>query len=320
MTDFITQSITIHEPIISSAQGPQGPAGPAGPAGPVGPVSNASIDYNDLTNKPIIPVLALVSESIVPTLDITFDLGSSTKRFRDLFLSGNTIDLGGQTISATAEGIALPVGSSVGGVGLGTISIKGAVNSYANLPTTASSGDGYIIDVNLWVWSGTAWTDLGAIRGPKGETGAPGAQGTGIRILGALADSTALNALPGPFTSGDGYILTSTNNLNIWTGTAWADVGAIAGPQGIPGNDGAIGPIGPRGLPGDTGAQGPEGVPGPQGDQGPIGYPGFSSVNAAPDIDITNLANGSMLVYNSTASKWQATKTLQNQTVECGQY
>ena len=36
---------------------------------------------------------------IVPSEDVTYDLGSSSYRFRDLYLSGNTIDLGGATIS-----------------------------------------------------------------------------------------------------------------------------------------------------------------------------------------------------------------------------
>jgi uncharacterized protein (TIGR02145 family) len=55
------------------------------------------------------------------------------------------------------------------------------------------------------------------------------------------------------------------------------------GPQGVPGNDGAVGPQGPIGLTGPTGPQGaagsdgatgpqgPQGVPGPQGPQGPQG-------------------------------------------------
>jgi hypothetical protein len=37
--------------------------------------------------------------SIIPSVDVSFDLGSSSKRFRDLYLSGNTIDLGGVTLS-----------------------------------------------------------------------------------------------------------------------------------------------------------------------------------------------------------------------------
>ena len=37
--------------------------------------------------------------SIIPSIDVSFDLGSSSKRFRDLYLSGSTIDLGGVTLS-----------------------------------------------------------------------------------------------------------------------------------------------------------------------------------------------------------------------------
>ena len=293
--NFITQAIKVNEPIVSAAQGPQGPQGLQGIQGPPG-IATGELSYNDLVDTPVIPNLALVSESIVPTLDITFDLGSRDFRFRDLFLSGNTIDLGGQTISASAEGIVLPTGSSVGGIGLGTITIKGARESFELLPTDSLSGDGYIIDVNLWVWNSTDWVDLGAIRGPKGDTGAPGAQGTGITILGSLATIDDLNILSGPFNSGDGYIISSTQHLNMWDGAAWNDVGAIAGPQGIPG------------------------VAGPQGPTGPRGFSGASSILEATDVDTTELVDGALLVYNMSTAKWRATKNLANQIVECGQY
>ncbi len=53
--------------------------------------------------------LTAISTDIIPDTDVAYDLGSSTKRFRDLYLSGNTIDLGGAKISKTADGrIALP--------------------------------------------------------------------------------------------------------------------------------------------------------------------------------------------------------------------
>lgn len=68
-------------------------------------------------------------------------------------------------------------------------------------------------------------------------------------------------------------------------------------------------------------AQGPQGIQGPIGAIGPTGPVGPSgTLTGAPDLDITVLVNGSMLVYNAVLSKWQATKILQNQTVECGQY
>lgn len=46
-----------------------------------------------------------VTGNIVPDTDVTYDLGSSSKKFRDLYLSGNTITLGNQTISSSASGI-----------------------------------------------------------------------------------------------------------------------------------------------------------------------------------------------------------------------
>ena len=40
-----------------------------------------------------------ITGDLVPSADVTYDLGSPTNRWNDLFLSGNTIDIGGATIS-----------------------------------------------------------------------------------------------------------------------------------------------------------------------------------------------------------------------------
>jgi hypothetical protein len=58
---------------------------------------NSTRDF--IKNKPTIPNLAAVAQNILPTTDVTYDLGSPTKRFKDLYLSGSTIDLGGKTLS-----------------------------------------------------------------------------------------------------------------------------------------------------------------------------------------------------------------------------
>ena len=55
-----------------------------------------------------------------------------------------------------------------------------------------------------------------------------------------------------------------------------------------------------------TGIQGPPGVGGGAG-------VGGGSINGSTDIDITNLADGSVLVYNTTTNRWQATTTLEKQ-------
>jgi hypothetical protein len=54
---------------------------------------------------------------------------------------------------------------------------------------------------------------------------------------------------------------------------------------------------------------------------GLMGPPGtVINLSQVPDIDVTNLQNGSLLVYSTAASKWQATTTLDNQTLEAGQF
>mgnify|MGYP000131501057 CR=1 FL=1 len=44
------------------------------------------------------------------------------------------------------------------------------------------------------------------------------------------------------------------------------------------------------------------------------------SITQANDIDITNLQNGSMLVYNVSTNKWVSTRLLDQQTIEAGQF
>jgi hypothetical protein len=55
---------------------------------------------------------------------------------------------------------------------------------------------------------------------------------------------------------------------------------------------------------------------------GMIGPAGSGAVTFASlgDIDLTQLAPGSTLVYNSATQKWTATKLLDQQIVESGQY
>jgi hypothetical protein len=53
------------------------------------------------------------------------------------------------------------------------------------------------------------------------------------------------------------------------------------------------------------------------GVQGPAG-PNF--INLAEDVDVTNLTNGSLLIYKSDTQKWTSSTLLQNQTVEAGEY
>ena len=106
--------------------------GGAGDLADLGDVDTSSqadgfaLKYNATTNKydfgEVASDLSAVSQDIVPDGNGTRSLGSSSKRWKDLFLTGTTINLGGATISSdgtgtvsvSATGVTLPTGSKVG--------------------------------------------------------------------------------------------------------------------------------------------------------------------------------------------------------------
>lgn len=45
----------------------------------------------------------LITQNIIPAANVTFNLGSPTARFKDLYLSGSTLDLNGVQLSATGD-------------------------------------------------------------------------------------------------------------------------------------------------------------------------------------------------------------------------
>lgn len=57
------------------------------------------------------------------------------------------------------------------------------------------------------------------------------------------------------------------------------------------------------------------GLLGPKGDDGIR-----TSLATLTDVDMTNIANGALLVYSTVAGKWQAGNNLNNQILEAGQY
>jgi hypothetical protein len=61
-----------------------------------------------------------VKGNVVPNVNEAYDLGSASNRFRDLYLSGSSIELGSATITATGSAVNLPAGSTINGVVIGT--------------------------------------------------------------------------------------------------------------------------------------------------------------------------------------------------------
>jgi hypothetical protein len=92
-------------------------------------VANFNSSNTDLTS---------IGSNVLPSTTETYDLGSTSKRWRSLYLAGNTIDLAGATISSdgtgtitiSASGATLPLNSNV--------QISGAVTK--NIALAGSDG------------------------------------------------------------------------------------------------------------------------------------------------------------------------------------
>ena len=103
-------------------------------------------------------VAGTVTASLVPDTNEAYDLGSSTLKFKDLYLSGSSINLGGATITATGATVTLPANSTIGGTD--TIStFDSAFSSLTGKPTTiAGYGITDAFDGNYGSLSGTPST------------------------------------------------------------------------------------------------------------------------------------------------------------------
>ena len=91
-----------------------------------------------------------VDQDIIPDGNGTRSLGSTGKRWKDLFLSGQTINLGGATISSdgtgtvsvSATGVELPAGSKSGDNKLAVVAVdsRGAEQAAQIVPFFTKSG------------------------------------------------------------------------------------------------------------------------------------------------------------------------------------
>ncbi|WP_322630573.1 leucine-rich repeat protein [Aedoeadaptatus coxii] len=100
------------------------------------------------------------------------------------------------------------------------LAIKGTKNSTSDLPKTGKAGDAYMINGDLYVWSDTTWTNVGRVKGEKGDPGRKGDKGDPPKM--------------------------TISDAGTWV-VEGVDTGKKAmGPRGEQGNNGDPGP---RGLP-----------------------------------------------------------------------
>lgn len=116
--------------------------------------------------------------------------------------------------------------------------LKGAVNTFADLPTTNRvEQDAYSVrDTNtIHMWISGAWVNLGTFRGTDGVDGT---DGTSVIVKGSVA--TFANLPPSP-TEQDVYSVIDENALYAWISNAWILLGKFKGADGKDGTNGTNG-------------------------------------------------------------------------------
>ena len=198
---------------------------------------NAGFTFNKTTGVFSAPSI-VVSGDITPSANITYSLGNNTNRFNNLYLAGNTINLGGATISANATTITFtnPQG--------GTFAVTG--NS-----TNSDSTLGNVATANYFVGSGNGLSNIqGAnISGAVGlATYATTANAVaGANVSGTVASATSAasaNAVAGANVSGAvsyASVANSVSAANVSGAVALANYAAVANSVAGANVSGAVG-------------------------------------------------------------------------------
>lgn len=146
--------------------------------------------------------LMSLGSHIMPAANVTYDLGHTNYRWRDLYLSGNTIDLGGTSIKSNANIVTLTnaLDSNIAiGLNVGTLQI----GTGANAVTLLSSPTG--------LQTITAGNVLASTGG---------------------ASVTVGNTAPTSPTEGSLWLDSDTGDLSVFFGNSWAEVTGGTGSTG----------------------------------------------------------------------------------------
>jgi len=276
--------------------------------------------------------LQAVTTSIIPDANIAYDIGTSLLRWRDIYLSGNTIDLGGTAIKSTANGVSLTAAANsavtipitVSRVRLSTqgnvITLEAtgtglqAINSLGNVipigsgggsvaftysntaPVSANFGDRWLDTETLKEFVYANLSGVGTWIEPAGDGGFVGATGATVTVANTRPTSTAEGAL---------WLNNNSGKLRIFYGNAWAGVATgpvgatgAAGSQGSTGATG-VGATGATGTAGTAGATGATGTSGATGATGPAGAPG----SAGAGYDTTTSSTGYLALSAGTTAQ-----------------
>jgi hypothetical protein len=178
----------------------------------------------------VINLNGTISTHIIPTTTETYDLGSASNRFRDLYLSGSTIDLGGTTLSVVGGELQLggvkiptqtdldtavntPTGDVVGSVFAddSTVLVDGVNGKIVgDIENTSINTSNIISTGDIIIQNGNDIVTLGSEFGATFQL-----PNKGVSFLGGGVDGGTYNIA---FTNGGFGSILTTNSMNILSG------------------------------------------------------------------------------------------------------
>ena len=171
---------------------------------------NANITVGSTSNVAVFaPDRLTLAGNLLPSANITYDLGTTTQRWKDLWLSNSTIYLGNSQISANATAVTItnPAG--------GTTVLQGATPSITGSVVSASGNitGGNILTAGVVSATGNI-TGSYVIGNGSQLTGLPaGYTNANLATLGSNVISTSGNVTSGNFLTGG--LISATGNVNV---------------------------------------------------------------------------------------------------------
>ena len=188
-------------------------------------IGNITVANLNVTNR--------VTSSLVPSVDVTYNLGSPTRRWKDLYLSGNTIDLGGSLISADGGIISVASLSATTAITAPTVTVASSISApvinIGNVNITNNGGNVVMpaLQIGQTILNPSGLTVNGNVS--AGTVSAGFVQGT--LTTASQPNITSVGILSGLAVTGD----LSTGNMTV-VNTITTGIGANAvsiGPDGI---------------------------------------------------------------------------------------
>ena len=215
----------------SNIIGPQGLTGPVGPVGPIGPRGAAGTSIisvkgtlPDIASYPDTPTIGdayvigvgvhifsdngwVVVDGLVGPAGADGAVGPMNPGFALSGALSSIANLPGSGTNGTAytvngnlyvrtNGSWVNAGPFVGPAGA-SIRILGTFSDASLLFTEVVApvqGDGYIVGLYLYIWTGLSWLNVGVVRGPAGVAGANGAAGPGVPTGGTTSQVLRKNS------------------------------------------------------------------------------------------------------------------------------